>query len=86
MNGKTWASLTPELQEAAKAAARDAAAETRRLSAESDASLVAEFEKAGVKVNYADVESFKAVTGPIYEKISKITGSDFANKAIAAAK
>jgi tripartite ATP-independent transporter DctP family solute receptor len=86
MNGKTWASLTPELQEAAKAAARDAAAETRRLSAESDASLVAEFEKAGVKVNYADVESFKAVTGPIYEKISKIAGSDFANKAIAAAK
>ena len=84
MHGKTWESLSPELQEAAKAAAADAAAETRRLSAESDASLVSEFEGHGVMVNQADVESFKAVTGPIYMKIGEVAGPDFVEKALAA--
>ena len=84
MHGKTWDSLSPELQAAAKAAAADAAAQTRRLSAESDASLVSEFEAQGVEVNQADVESFKAVTGPIYEKIGEIAGPDFVEKTMAA--
>ena len=84
MHGKTWDSLSPELQEAAKAAAVDASAETRRLSAESDASLVSEFEAQGVAVNQADVESFKAVTGPIYEKIGEVAGPDFVEKTLAA--
>ena len=84
MHGKTWDSLSPELQEAAKAAAADAAAQTRRLSADSDASLVSEFEAQGVAVNQADVESFKAVTGPIYEKIGEVAGPDFVEKALAA--
>ena len=84
MHGATWASLSPELQQAAKAAASDAAAATRRLSAESDASLVAEFEQAGVEVNQADVESFKAVTPPIYEMIGEVAGPDFVEKALAA--
>ena len=84
MHGATWASLSPELQQAAKAAASDAAAATRRLSADSDASLVAEFEQAGVEVNQADVESFKAVTPPIYEMIGEVAGPDFVEKALAA--
>ena len=83
MHGKTWESLSPELQEAAKAAGADAAAETRRLSAESDASLVSEFEGHGVMVNQADVESFKAVTGPIYMKIGEVAGPDFVEKVMA---
>ena len=83
MHGNTWDSLSPELQEAARAAAADAAAETRRLSAESDASLVSEFEGHGVMVNQADVESFKAVTGPIYMKIGEVAGPDFVEKVMA---
>ena len=83
MHGETWDSLSPELQGAAKAAAADAAAETRRLSAESDASLVSEFEGHGVMVNQADVESFKAVTGPIYMKIGEVAGPDFVEKVMA---
>lgn len=86
MNGDTWAALSPELQEAAKAAAQEAAEVTRDLSAESDASLVSEFEKAGVKVNQADVESFKAVTGPIYDQIGEIVGADFVNKTLTTIK
>jgi tripartite ATP-independent transporter DctP family solute receptor len=84
MHGKTWDALSAELKEAAKAAAVDAAAETRRLSAESDATLVSEFEAQGVAVNQADVESFKAVTGPIYEKIGEVAGPDFVEKTLAA--
>ena len=80
MHGKTWDSLSAELQDAAKAAAVDAAAETRRLSAESDASLVSEFEAQGVAVNQADVESFKAVTGPIYEKNRRDRRSGFLSR------
>ncbi len=85
MNGKKWATLSPAFQKEVVTAAMAAATETRRQSAASDASLVATFEAAGVKVNEADIDAFKAVTGPIYANIAKIVGKDFADKAISAA-
>lgn len=85
MNGKKWTSLSPAFQKEVVIAAMAAAAETRRLSAASDASLVAEFEAAGVKVNEVDIDSFKAATGPIYDNIAKIVGKEFAAKVLTAA-
>lgn len=85
MNGKKWASLSPEFQKEVVIAAMAAAAETRRLSAASDASLVATFEAAGVEVNSVDTAAFKAASGPIYDNIAKIVGKDFAEKVISAA-
>jgi tripartite ATP-independent transporter DctP family solute receptor len=85
MNSKKWATLSPVFQKEVVTAAMAAAAETRRQSAASDASLVATFEAAGVQVNEADIDAFKAAVGPIYANIAKIVGKDFAEKAISAA-
>ena len=62
-----------------------AAAETRRQSEASDASLVATFEGEGVTVNSVDTASFVAVSGPIYDNIAAIAGKDFVAKVLAAA-
>jgi len=83
VNGDTWASLSPELQQAMREAAHAAAQATRELAAESDARLVSEFEAAGVMVNEADVAAFKAVTGPIYDAIGEVAGPEFVNKVLA---
>jgi len=85
MNGKKWATLSPEFQKEAVIAAMAAAAETRRQSEASDASLVAVFEGEGVKVNDVDTASFVAVSGPIYDNIAAIAGKDFVAKVLSAA-
>ncbi|WP_157384481.1 TRAP transporter substrate-binding protein [Nitratireductor soli] len=83
MNGGTWDSLSPELQAKVVAAARIGAEATRELSNESDAKLIGEFEKAGVKVNTPDLVAFKKAAAPIHEKIGAIVTPDFMAQVVA---
>lgn len=83
MNGAKWEELSPELQEMVLEAAAEAREASRTLSDESDASLLGEFEAAGVEINDADLDAFKAKIDPIYEEIGQIVGPDFMEQAVA---
>jgi tripartite ATP-independent transporter DctP family solute receptor len=84
MNGAKYDSLTPEQQEAVKAAAQEAAEYTRQLGTEADATLLTELE-ATMQVNEIDLEAFKAASEPIWEQVGAMAGSDFAASVIEAA-
>ena len=81
MNAKTWDGLSAEEQEAVMAAAAAAKAASRAQSDENTASLLSEFEAAGMEVNEIDLAAFKEAVPPIYEEIGAIVGPEFMDKA-----
>ncbi|MBY6048565.1 TRAP transporter substrate-binding protein [Vannielia litorea] len=77
MAGSAWDALSPEEQAAVTAAAKAGAEATRVKSDESDASLVAEFEAAGMKVNTPDLAAFKEAAAPLRAEFAAIVGEEF---------
>ncbi|SIN84260.1 TRAP transporter substrate-binding protein [Vannielia litorea] len=77
MAGSAWDALTPEEQAAVTAAAKAGAEATRVQSDESDASLVSEFEAAGLKVNTPDLAAFKEAAAPLRAEFAAIIGEEF---------
>jgi tripartite ATP-independent transporter DctP family solute receptor len=83
MNGDTWNELGSELQAMVLEAAAVAREASRKLSDDSDASLLGHFEEQGIEINEADLDAFKARTEPIYVEIGEIVGPDFMEEAVA---
>ncbi|MGA0539707.1 TRAP transporter substrate-binding protein [Neotabrizicola sp. VNH66] len=69
MSAMTAAQLTPEQLEIIRTAAKDAGDLQRKLFAESDAKVLAEFEaNPAIAVNTVETEAFRAATQPVIEK------------------
>jgi len=77
MNGTAYDALSDELKAKVKAAAKVGVDKTRTLSDESDANLVAEFEKAGVTVTRPDIASFQEAAKPVRAKIAEVVTPEF---------
>ncbi|WP_375688516.1 TRAP transporter substrate-binding protein [Pseudooceanicola sp. LIPI14-2-Ac024] len=77
MSAPAFDALSAEQQEAILAAAAAGAAATRSLSDESDASLVQEFEAAGLEVNKPDLAAFKAAAAPLRDAFAEIVTPEF---------
>jgi len=77
MNGKAWDALSDDLKAKLVEAAKAGTAATYKLSDESDANLVAEFEAAGVQINEVDAAPFIEQSGAIHEAIAEMVGEDF---------
>jgi len=80
MNGNVFDGLSDELKAKVKAAAMVGVEKTRALSDESDANLVAEFEKAGVTITRPDIASFQTAAAPVRVKIADVVTSEFMTK------
>lgn len=87
MNLKRYESLTEKQKEQVHKASRTAALQSRQYGAHNDATLEQEIRDLApdVKFNDIDSEAFKAVAGPIAEKIGEIAGKDFTVKFVSAA-
>lgn len=77
MNGTAFDSLSDDLKAKVKAAAKVGVDKTRTLSDDSDANLVAEFEKAGVTVTKPDIAAFQAAAAPVRIKIAEVVTPEF---------
>jgi len=77
MNGTAFDSLSDDLKAKVKAAAKVGVDKTRTLSDDSDANLVAEFEKAGVTVTKPDIAAFQAAAAPVRTKIAEVVTPEF---------
>lgn len=77
MNGTAFDSLSDDLKTKVKAAAKVGVDKTRTLSDDSDANLVAEFEKAGVTVTKPDIAAFQAAAAPVRTKIAEVVTPEF---------
>lgn len=77
MNGTAFDSLSDDLKAKVKAAAKVGVDKTRTLSDDSDANLVAEFEKAGVTVTKPDIAAFQAAAAPVRMKIAEVVTPEF---------
>lgn len=84
MNGRAWDALPDDMKAKLVEAARAGTAATRKLSDDSDAKLVAEFESKGVQINEVDPAPFVAVSGEIHEAIGSLVGKEFMDQAVAA--
>ena len=78
MNLERYESLTEKQKEQVHKASRTAALQSRQYGAHNDATLEQEIRDLApdVKFNDIDSEAFKAVAGPIAEKIGEIAGKD----------
>lgn len=77
MSASVWDGLTDAEKETVLAAAQAGAEATRALSDESDATLVAEFEAAGLSVNQPDLAAFKEAAAPLREEFAMIVTPEF---------
>jgi TRAP-type transport system periplasmic protein len=77
MNGTAYDALSDELKAKVKAAGMVGVAKTRELSDKSDASLVAEFEKAGVTITKPDIAAFQTAALPVRSKIAEVVTPEF---------
>lgn len=84
MNGQRFDALSPEMKEMVMAAARKAVEVTRAVSDQSDETLVAEFEAAGVTVTRPDIAAFREAAAPIREKIAEVVTPEFMTQVEAA--
>lgn len=80
MNGAAFDALSDNLKAKVKAAAMVGVEKTRVLSDESDASLVAEFEKAGVTITKPDIAAFQSAAAPVRTKIAEVVTPEFMTK------
>jgi tripartite ATP-independent transporter DctP family solute receptor len=80
MNGAAFDALSDDLKAKVKAAAMVGVEKTRVLSDESDASLVAEFEKAGVTITKPDIAAFQSAAAPVRTKIAEVVTPEFMTK------
>ncbi|MCX8279715.1 TRAP transporter substrate-binding protein [Phyllobacterium sp. 0TCS1.6C] len=80
MNGAAFAALSDDLKAKVKAAAKVGVEKTRVLSDESDATLVAEFEKAGVTITRPDIAAFQSAAAPVRSKIAEVVTPEFMAK------
>jgi TRAP-type C4-dicarboxylate transport system substrate-binding protein len=76
VNKKVWDKLPKDLQEKVQQCALQAAQYERGLIQKADAELVAELTKKGMKVNEVDVQPFKAIVQPVYEKYKPVFGQE----------
>ncbi len=87
MNGDKYDSLTPEQQQAVKAAALEAAQYTRGLGTEADVTLLKKLQDEGkVEINEIDLAAFQDASKPVWEAIGEIAGKEFTDKVVAAAQ
>jgi tripartite ATP-independent transporter DctP family solute receptor len=87
MNGDKYDSLTPEQQQAVKAAALEAAQYTRGLGAEADVKLLEQIKTEGkVEVNEIDLAAFQEASKPVWTAIGEIAGQEFTDKVVSAAQ
>ncbi len=87
MNGDRFDRLTPEQQQAVKAAALEAAQYTRNLGAEADVKLLKQLQDEGkVEINEIDLAAFQEASKPVWEAIGEIAGTDFTAKIVSAAQ
>jgi TRAP-type C4-dicarboxylate transport system substrate-binding protein len=87
MNGEKYDSLTPEQQQAVKAAALEAAQYTRSLGTEADVTLLKQLKDEGkVEINEIDLAAFQEASKPVWEAIGKIAGQEFADKVVSSAQ
>jgi TRAP-type transport system periplasmic protein len=80
MNGTAFDALSDDLKAKVKAAAMVGVQKTRVLSDESDANLVAEFEKAGVTITRPDLPAFQSAAAPVRTKIAEVVTPEFMTK------
>ncbi|MCO4319523.1 TRAP transporter substrate-binding protein [Phyllobacterium sp. 21LDTY02-6] len=80
MNGAAFDALSDDLKAKVKAAAMVGVQKTRVLSDESDANLVAEFEKAGVTITRPDIAAFQSAAAPVRSKIAEVVTPEFMAK------
>jgi TRAP-type transport system periplasmic protein len=87
MNGRKFDSLTPEQQQAVKAAALEAAQYTRNLGAEADVNLLKQLQdERKVEINEIDLAAFQEASKPVWDKIGEIAGTDFTAGIVSAAQ
>jgi TRAP-type transport system periplasmic protein len=87
MNGRKYDSLTPEQQQAVKAAALEAAQYTRNLGAEADVNLLKQLQdERKVEINEIDLAAFQEASKPVWDKIGEIAGTDFTAGIVSAAQ
>jgi tripartite ATP-independent transporter DctP family solute receptor len=77
---KAWSELSPELQKVVQAAADEAKAYERKLSADQEADLIAKLEAEGVKISRPDVSLFKEATKDVHLEFDAEYGAEFYQK------
>ena len=86
MNAAKYDSLTPELQDAVKRAALEAAKHTRELGATADVDLLKKLQDAGqIEFNDIDLAAFQEASKPVWEKIGEVAGPEFTAAVVGAA-
>jgi TRAP-type transport system periplasmic protein len=81
----TWKRLTPADQDAVSKAAREAAAESRRLVRESEDKQLAEMTAKGARVNRPNIAPFREAVASVYDRARGVYGAEAVNAALAAA-
>ncbi|MGO1973086.1 MAG: TRAP transporter substrate-binding protein [Propionibacteriaceae bacterium] len=83
MNQKKFESLSPEVQDALREAAQEAAEGSRDLGEKADEELIASFEEAGVEVNEIDKAAFQGDVKQIWDSVAEGFEDDFAQRVLA---
>jgi TRAP-type transport system periplasmic protein len=81
----TWKRLSPADQEAVSKAAKEAAAESRKLVRESEDRQLAEMTAKGARVNRPNIAPFREAVASVYERARGAYGAEAVNAALAAA-
>ena len=82
ISNKFYNSLTPEIQRALREAAAEARDYERGLIDESNAKLIPELEKRGMKVNYPDKQPFIDAVQPVYKKFANVISPELVQRVI----
>lgn len=82
----TWRRLAPADQQAVARAAKDAAAESRKLVRESEDKQLAEMTAKGAKVNRPNITPFREAVATVYERARGVYGADAVNAVLKAAE
>lgn len=83
VNKKNFEKLSPEVQDAMREAAQEAAEGSRELGEKADEELIASFEEAGVEVNEIDKDAFQTDVAAIWDSIAGDFEDDFAERVLA---
>lgn len=83
VNQKKFESLSPEVQDALREAAQEAAEGSRELGAKADEELIASFEEAGVEVNEIDKAAFQGDVQEVWDAVADSFEDDFAKRVLA---
>lgn len=76
VNPKKWAKLTPEQQKIIREESRAAGQFMRKAVMDEEKDIIANMEKAGVKVTKPDIPAFKTAVKPAIDKVVKYAGEN----------